>query len=129
MNSFFSTPVQQFTHKKHPASEENNDINAIQSSSYNKSLTPSISLEKRSSSISASEKDYKVFEILYNYHAPKIFGFLILHTKTKEQAEKYLMDIFLHVWNDIKNFNVDAEKKINKIVLVICRPLFKKHKI
>lgn len=129
MNSFFTTAIQDFSHKTHSASKEDDDSRELQSSSYNKDSRPAISLEKGSSSFSASEKDYKTFEILYNDHAPKIFGFLMVHTETKEQAEKYVMDIFLQVWDDIKNFNVDADKKMNKIILLNCRPLFKKRKI
>ncbi len=72
-----------------------------------------------------AQNDRTYFEWLYDTHAPKAFGFITKHTNTKEQAEEYMMNVFLKVWDDIKNFNTDEEKKIQQIVLMICRPLFK----
>ena len=65
------------------------------------------------------------FEWLYDNYAPKAFGFITKHTDTKEQAEEYMMNVFLKVWENIKTFDKDAEKKIQQIVLMICKPIFK----
>jgi len=129
MNSFFSTPVQQFTCRTHPLHKEDDGINLLPGTPNKQSISPDIVSEKRSNNFSSHQKDYKAFEKLYDDYAPKIFGFLILNCETKEQAEKYLMDIFLQVWDDIKNFNVDAEKKINRIVLINFRSFFKTARI
>lgn len=65
------------------------------------------------------------FEWLYDKYAPKAFGFITQHADTKEQAEEYMMNVFLKVWENIKTFDIDAEKKIQQIVLMICKPIFK----
>jgi hypothetical protein len=35
------------------------------------------------------------------------------------------MTVFLKVWENIKTFDHDAEKKIQQIVLMICKPLYR----
>jgi len=69
---------------------------------------------------------YTVFEELYDKHSPKAFGFIIHHADTKEQAEEYLEKVFLKVWENIKSFDDNADKKMQQIVLVICKPLYKR---
>lgn len=63
------------------------------------------------------------FEKLYDNYAPKAYGFIINHTKSKDQAEKYMMNVFLKVWENITTFDHEAEKKIQHIVLTTCKPL------
>lgn len=67
------------------------------------------------------------FEWLYDTHAPKALGFITKHTDTKEQAEEFMMIVFLKVWENIKSFDKDAGKKIQQIVLMTCKPLYKKY--
>ncbi len=69
--------------------------------------------------------DRTIFEELYDKHSPKAFGFITQHTDTKEEAEEYMMNVFLKVWENIKAFDKDAEKKIQQIVLMICKPIYK----
>ena len=71
------------------------------------------------------DNDRTNFECLYDKYAPKAFGFITKHTDTKEQAEEYMMSVFLKVWEDIKTFDNNAEKKIQQIVLMICKPIYK----
>lgn len=66
------------------------------------------------------------FEWLYDTHAPKALGFITKHTDTKEQAEEFMMIVFLKVWENIKSFDKDPEKKIQQIVLMTCKPIYKK---
>ena len=72
-----------------------------------------------------SVNDRNNFEWLYDKFAPKAYGFITRQTDSKEQAEEYLTNVFLKVWEDIKSFDDDAEKKIQQIVLMICKPLYK----
>ncbi len=65
------------------------------------------------------------FERLYDNYAPKAYGFITRHSDTKEQAEEFMVTVFLKVWENIKTFDHDAEKKIQQIVLMICKPLYK----
>ncbi|MEO7294349.1 MAG: hypothetical protein ABIW34_14670 [Ginsengibacter sp.] len=69
------------------------------------------------------------FELLYDKYAPRAFGFITGYTDTKEQAEKFMTDVFLNVWADIKTFEKDPEKKIQHILLMVCKPIFKKNQI
>lgn len=70
--------------------------------------------------------NFKTFESIYDQYAPKVFGFITRYTNTKHQAEELLANIFLEVWEEIKKGNEWSEKIIIKILLVKCRPLFKK---
>ncbi|MGI8583723.1 MAG: RNA polymerase sigma factor [Chitinophagaceae bacterium] len=70
--------------------------------------------------------DYEAFELLYDKYAPKAYGFIVKHTNSKEQAEEFLTKVFLKVWDDIKTFDKDAEKKIQQIVLLVCKPLYRR---
>ncbi len=67
--------------------------------------------------------DYEAFELLYDKYAPKVFGFIVKHTNSKEQAEEFLTKVFLKVWDDIKSFTVHPEKNILRILLSVCKPL------
>ena len=68
--------------------------------------------------------DLTNFERLYDMYAPKALGFISKHTNSKEEAEEFMTKIFLRVWQDIKTFEKDADKKIQRIVLMLCRPLY-----
>lgn len=70
--------------------------------------------------------DYdKLFDTLYAEHSPKAYGFILKYAKSRKEAEDILATIFLKVWEDIENFKEDADKKILRIILITCRPLFK----
>ncbi len=71
------------------------------------------------------DNDRTNFEWLYDTYSPKVFGFVTKHSDTKEQAEEYLMNVFLKVWENIKIFDNEAEKKILQIVLMVCKPIYK----
>ena len=73
------------------------------------------------------DNDRTHFVWLYDNYAPKAFGFITKNTETKEQAEEYMMNVFLKVWENIKTFDKDAEKKIQQIVLMVCNPFYKRN--
>jgi len=75
--------------------------------------------------IQSEDHDRIHFELLYDKYAPKVFGFIIELTKTKEQAEELLINIFLRIWYEIKSFGEDPEKKIMRIILLECKPIYK----
>ncbi len=66
--------------------------------------------------------DYEAFELFYDKYAPKVFGFIVKHTNSKEQAEEFLTNVFLKVWDD-KAFSVHPEKNILRILLSVCKPI------
>lgn len=66
--------------------------------------------------------DHTYFEWLYDKYAPKACCFITKHTGTKEQAEEFMMNVFLKVWADIKTFDKDTDKKLQQIVLMVCKP-------
>ncbi|MDQ6757276.1 MAG: hypothetical protein M3004_10110 [Bacteroidota bacterium] len=78
------------------------------------------------SEIHQPDSDRINFEYLYDTYAPKAFGFITKLTGTKEQAEEYMVNVFLKVWEDIRSFDIDAEKKIQKIVLITCKSIIKR---
>ncbi len=69
--------------------------------------------------------DYENFELLYDKYAPKAFGFITQYADTKEEAEEFLKNVFLKAWDDIKTFDEHSEKKIVRILLSECKPLYK----
>ncbi len=69
--------------------------------------------------------NHEAFELLYDKYAPKAFGFIKQYTNNKEEAEGFLIDVFLRAWDDIKTFDEHTEKKIMKILLSVCKPLYK----
>jgi len=71
------------------------------------------------------KENYLKFENLYNTFAPKIFGFIMGYTETKEQSEMYMEKIFQQVWRDINYFDSNAEQKLVSIALLICKPAIK----
>ncbi len=72
------------------------------------------------------DNDYNKFELLYDTHAPKMLGFILNYTITKEIAEEYLIKVFLKVWDNIKTFEENVEAKILVIMLSICKPIYQK---
>lgn len=68
----------------------------------------------------------KYFELLYDKYAPQIFGYLIKQTHTKKLAEEYLIKVFLRIWDNIKTLEDNTEKNIIKILLIVCKPIYKK---
>ncbi len=77
-----------------------------------------------------TESDHKTFESLYDKHSPKNFGYILKHIDTKLEAEELLMNVYLKMWTDIKDYldNKDAEKKIIALVLTEVK-LYNKKKI
>lgn len=69
--------------------------------------------------------DETTFELLYDKYAANAFGFIMRYADTREQAEEFLMMAFLKVWENIKNFDEDEEKKIMTILLLVCKPIYK----
>jgi uncharacterized Ntn-hydrolase superfamily protein len=63
--------------------------------------------------------DYSNFEALYDEYSPKAFGFIVKHTDTKQEAEELLSNVYLKIWQDIKNFenSANTEKKIITLIL------------
>lgn len=88
--------------------------------------TPTLKVVSNHNEKQNTGHDHTNFVRLYDTYAPKAFGFITNHTTTKEQAEEFLMAVFLKVWADIKTFGSDPEKKIQQIVLMICKPIYKK---
>lgn len=72
------------------------------------------------------DSDHTFFKSLYENYAPKVFGFITNHTATKAEAEELMMNVFMKIWEDIKANDHEAERKIQRIVLIFCRPLFKR---
>ena len=72
--------------------------------------------------------DYQTFEFLYNQYAPKALGFITQHSDNKDEAEEYLINVFQNVWNEIKTVDEHTEKKIIKILLMTCKPIYKNRK-
>ena len=68
---------------------------------------------------------YRSFERLYENHAPKIYGYLIKNTYSKQQADKFLVNVFLSLWDNIETVDKDPDKQIMKIFLQVCKPLYK----
>ncbi|MEP6617214.1 MAG: sigma factor [Ginsengibacter sp.] len=64
-------------------------------------------------------------EFLYDQYSPKVFGFISQYTDSKELAEQFLINVFLKVWEDIENFDVNPDKKIQQIVLLLSKPICK----
>jgi len=69
--------------------------------------------------------DITTFERLYDSYAPQAFGFITTFADTKEQAEEYMTTVFLKVWDQIKTFDENADRKIQAILLMVCKPIFK----
>lgn len=64
---------------------------------------------------------HRRFENLYDKYSPKVNGFLISQTDSKEQAEELLINVFLKVWAEIRTFKETDEKKIIIILLSIVK--------
>ncbi len=75
----------------------------------------------------STDNHHKNFELLYDKYAPKAFGFIVRHTKDKQKAEEYLTDVFLKVWHEIETLEENTEKKFMKILLMTCKPIYKKN--
>ena len=71
------------------------------------------------------EKYYCSFEILYDKYSPKIYGYLIKNTNSKQQADELLVNIFLTFWDNFETIDKDSDKQMMKIFLQICKPLYK----
>ena len=69
--------------------------------------------------------DLRVFEKLYDKFSPKIFGFISQYADSKQEAEEYLVKVFLRIWNDITELDDTTENRILYIVLIVCRPIYK----
>lgn len=65
--------------------------------------------------------DQSLFEILYEKYSSKIFGFLITRMESTEKAEELLIKVFSKVWEQIKTFNENEEKRIMVILFCTCR--------
>ena len=68
---------------------------------------------------------YQVFEMLYDKYSPKVFGFISQYADSKQEAEEYLVQVFLRLWNDIAVFDDAIENRILYIVLIVCKPIYK----
>ncbi len=68
---------------------------------------------------------YQKFEILYDKHAPKAYGFIMKYVNSKEKAEEVLINVFVKIWDEIKDCSLDDEKKIISSLLTACRPIYK----
>jgi len=71
-----------------------------------------------------SSEDYGKFERIYTTYAPKLLGFISLYAHTKEHAEVYLEKVFVQVARDINYFDLNTERKLLNILLLICKPIF-----
>lgn len=67
--------------------------------------------------------NHKMLGMLYDKYAPKMYGFILPRTKSKREAEELLTIIFLKIWDDIENFEIDPDKKIAKLVIIMSRHL------
>jgi DNA-directed RNA polymerase specialized sigma24 family protein len=76
--------------------------------------------------VNTKDQQYQTFELLYDAYAPKAFGFIISRTNNKQMAEEYLTSVFLKVWQEIKTIDEQTEKKFLKILLLICKPIYRK---
>jgi len=65
------------------------------------------------------------FEWLYDNYAPRAYGFITQFTDTKEHAEEVMTTVFLKVWAEIKSFDENADRKIQTILLLVCKPILK----
>lgn len=66
-----------------------------------------------------------LFNELYDKHAAKAYGFILLHSDNRKEAEEYLESFFLKIWEEIKTISNDTEKNIVRILLLTCKPLYK----
>lgn len=87
--------------------------------------TPTLKIVANNTENRDGQQDRTHFEWLYDTYAPKAFGFITKHTKTKEEAEDMMMHVFLKVWENIKSFDKDIEQKFKRIVLMTCKPMYK----
>jgi RNA polymerase sigma-70 factor (ECF subfamily) len=63
--------------------------------------------------IKAQKGDKQAYGEIYDMFADRIFRFIRLKVKQKEQAEDILQDTFLKAWSGMKNFHAIDGKKIN----------------
>ncbi len=68
------------------------------------------------------------FEFLYDTYAPKVLGFINGFAESKEQADRFLIDVFTRVSKEIKPYDNNTEKKILQIVLTVYRTSQNLHK-
>lgn len=73
-----------------------------------------------------SVNNLKIYNMVFETHAPKALGFIMQYTNNKKEAEEYLKLVFLRVWNDIKNIDENTDKKILYHLLCVCKPLYKR---
>ncbi len=73
-----------------------------------------------------SANNFKLFDMVFETHAPKALGFIMQHTNNKKEAEEYLGLVFFRVWNDIRDIEENTNKKILYHILFVCKPLYKR---
>ncbi len=65
--------------------------------------------------------DQSLFKFLYEKYSSKIYGFLISRVESDEKADELLIKVFSKVWEQIKAFDENEEKKIMVILFSICK--------
>lgn len=57
------------------------------------------------------EGSHEAFDSLYNMYADSLYGFALLHTKSKTQAEDIVQETFLKLWNMRASLSVEGSFK------------------
>lgn len=57
------------------------------------------------------EGSYKAFDELYNLYADSLYGFVLLHTKSRVQTEDIVGETFLKVWHMRASLSVEGSFK------------------
>ncbi|WP_085537660.1 RNA polymerase sigma factor [Massilibacteroides vaginae] len=57
------------------------------------------------------EGSYEAFDALYNLYADSLYGFVLLHTKSRVQAEDIVGETFLKVWSMRASLSVEGSFK------------------
>lgn len=57
------------------------------------------------------EGSYEAFDTLYNMYADSLYGFALLHTKSKESAEDIVQETFLKLWNMRTSLSLEGSFK------------------
>ena len=77
----------------------------VKCKSYNKAMTKSIEEKKLIQSV--IEGDEKAFEKLFYLYKDKLYTFCIKLTKSEDIAEEIVHDVFLKIWKNRSNINID----------------------
>lgn len=69
-------------------------------------------------------RDTSAFSILYDNYAPALYGLILENVTEKENAERVLQDVFIHIWK-----NVDVYSSSKGTLLIWMLNIARKHSL